>query len=291
MPGGLSSLQGLTGFVIEQPEASPEDRSGNPADPRHANVGEKAQPYSWESLQTPGASTVPPETGLVDEDYEGTYEYWTLTASQVADLPAGDTEPWTHAGPWPSDPIGDGSVQPDQIVRQITTNHILRGQKVGPANRAMLRPWANPQQDRWDEIWQVDPNNSDVPEASNQMKASLAPGGRGSTDRTQSFAKQNSYGFDSRHMHRRYATGSIPGNNLWMRPASRPLVKSIPGPAKLPIGPTSQFAGQDPGLAFGIQGAILADLPTAYVAPPTPQVADSPIGAGESYDYTDYYGM
>lgn len=288
---GLSSLQSLAGFVIEQPEASPEDRSGNPADPRHAQVGEKAQPYSWESLQTPGASTVPPETGFVDEDYNGTYEYWTSVASNIEELPAGDTAPWTHAGPWPADPIGDASVGPDQIVRQITTNAFLRSQRVGPANRAMLRPWANPQQDEWKEIWQVDPNSDDIPEASNQMKASLAPGGRGSTDRRQSFARQNGFGFDSRHMHRRFAAGSIPGNNLWMRPASRPLVKSIPGPARLPIGPTSQFAGQDTGAAFGIQGAILQDLPSAYVTPPDPNISNTQPAEGASYDYTDYYGM
>jgi hypothetical protein len=287
---GLSSLQGLTGFVIEEPEATPEERSGNAADPRHAIVGEKAQPYSWQSLQMPGATaplTVPPEVGFVDD---GIYEYWTQTASNIEELPAGDTAPWTHAGPWPSDPIGDGSVQPDNAVRQLVQNAFLRSQKVGPVSRAMFRPWANPQQDAWKEIWQVDPNSDDIPVASNQMKASLAPGGRGSTDRRQSFAKQNSFGFDSRHMHRRYAAGSIPGNVLWMRPASRPLVKSIPGPAKLPIGSTSQFAGQDPSLAFGTRGAILANLPTAYVAPPTPDVADTPSYGDGSQDYSDYYG-
>lgn len=285
---GLSSLQGLSGFVIEEPEASPEDRSGNAADPRHALVGEKAQPYSWESLQTPGASAPIAESGLVDDS---DFTYWTQPASNVEELPAGDTAPWTHAGPWPDDPIGDASVQPDNIIRQLLKNTFLRSQKVGPANRAMYRPWANPQQDDWKQIWQVDPNDDMIPTASDQMKASLAPGGRGSTDRRQSFAKQNSFGFDSRHMHRRYAAGSIPGNVLWMRPASRPLVKSIPGAAKLPIGPTSQFAGQNPGLAFGTQGAILTNLPTAYAAPPTPDVAQTPVSSGESYDYTDYYGM
>jgi hypothetical protein len=287
---GLSSLQGLTGFVIEHPEAGPEDRSGNPADPRHAQVGEKAQPYSWESQQTPGASapiTGPPE-GFVED---GILDYWTLTASNVDQLPAGDTEPWTHAGPWPSDPIGDGSVSPDNIVRQLTQNAYLRSQKVGPANRAMLRPWANPQQDQWKEIWNVDPNSDDMPDVNSQMKSALAPGGRGSTDRRQSHARQNAFGFDSRHMHRRFAAGSIPGNYLWMKPASRPLVKSIAGPARPPVGPTSQFAGQDTGLAFGIQGAILQDLPTPYVAPPTPDVADSPVPAGEgSSDFSDWYG-
>jgi hypothetical protein len=292
MPTGLSQLEGLSGFVIENPEASPEDRSGNAADPRHEKVGEQAEPYSWQSLQVPGAAL--PTVDDIGEGFidDGITEYWTQTASNVEELPSGDTAPWTHAGPWPSDPIGDGSVSPDNLVRNAMINAELRSQKVGPNPRAIFRPQANPQQDNWNEIWNVDPNSDDIPEVSNQMKAALAPGGRGSTDRRQSFARQNQYGFDSRHMHRRFAFNHIPGNNLWMRPASRPLVKTIPGPAKLPIGPTSQFAGQDPGLAFGTQGAILNDLPNAYNPPPTPNVDQAPItGSVESYSYTDYYGM
>lgn len=288
---GLTSLVGLTGFTVDKPEASPEDRSGNAADSRHANVGEAAQPYSWQSLQTPGAlaaSPGPEDNGLIEDDF-----YWSLTASQVEELPAGDTAAWTHAGPWPADPIGDGSVGPDNAVRQLMTNAALRSLKVGPANRAMYRPWANPQQDAWREIWEVNPNSDDIPVATEQMKASLAPGGRGSTDRRQSFAHQNSYGFDSRHMHRRFAVGHIPGNFPWMRPGSRPLVKSIPGPAKPPIGPSSQFAGQNLGEAFGTRGAILESDANAYPGPAFPYVAPQmdTSNEGESQDYTDFYGM
>lgn len=288
---GLTALAGLTGFTVDSPEASPEDRSGNAADPRHANVGEAAQPYSWESLQTPGAkasSPGPSDNELIEDDF-----YWSLTASQVEDLPAGDTAEWTHAGPWPADPIGDGSVSPDNAIRQLTVNAALRSIKVGPANRAMYRPWANPQQDAWREIWEVNPNSDDIPVASDQMKASLAPGGRGSTDRRQSFAYQNSYGFDSRHMHRRFAIGHIPGNFQWMLPRSRPLVKSIPGPAKPPIGPSSQFAGQDIGAAFNTKGAILEQDAAAYPGPAFPYVAP-PLDTSsveDAQDYTDFYGM
>jgi hypothetical protein len=289
---GLAQLAGLTGYTIEQPEATPEERSGNSADPRHANIGEQAQPYSWQSLAMPGAradTPGPTENDLIEDDF-----FWSLTASQVEDLPAGDTAPWTHAGPWPADPIGDGSVWPDNAIRQLETNAALRSLKVGPASRAMYRPWANPQQDAWREIWEVNPNSDDIPLATNQMKASLAPGGRGSTDRRQSFAHQNGYGFDSRHMHRRFAIGHIPGNFQWMLPASRPLVKGIPGPARPPIGENSQFAGQNLGAAFSQDGAILNNPPNAYPGPPTPYVAPA-MATNEGYtddsDYTDYYGM
>jgi hypothetical protein len=290
---GLTSLVGLTGYTIDNPEATPEDRSGNAADPRHANVGEQAQPYSWQSLAVPGAIPDPPgpsDSGLIEHDYDW---YSTLVASQIEDLPAGDTAPWTHAGPWPADPIGDGSVGPDNAVRQLEMNAALRSLKVGPANRAMWRPWANPTQDAWQEIWEVNPNSDDIPVATNQMKASLAPGGRGSTDRRQSFAKQNDYGFDSRHMRRRFAVGHIPGNFPWMKPAGRPLVKGIPGPAKPAIGPHSQFAGQNLGAAFGTNGAILENPPNAYAGPAVPYIApQSPTDQTQDpYDYTDYYGM
>lgn len=290
---GLTALVGLSGFTVDTPEASPEERSGNPADPRHANVGEQATPYSWQSLQTPGAhanAPGPAENDFIEDDFLG----YILPAGTIDEMVAGDTAPWTHSGPWPADPIGDGSVGPDNAVRQLTVNAALRSIKVGPASRAIMRPWANPVQDAWQEIWEVNPNSDDIPVATDQMKASLAPGGRGSTDRRQSFARQNSFGFDSRHMHRRFAVGHIPGNFPWMRPGSRPLVKSIPGPARPPIGNNSQFAGQNLGQAFGTDGAILTGAPNAYAGPPAPYVAPAladDAEGGEMYDYQDYYGM
>jgi len=290
---GLTALVGLTGYTVDNPEADPEERSGNPADPRHGDVGEKATPYSWQSLQTPGALANSP--GPAEDDLIESWDvFFSLPAGSMDELVADDTAPWTHSGPWPADPIGDGSVGPDNAVRQLETNAALRSIKVGPAQRAMFRPWANPQQDAWQEIWQVDPNSDDIPVATDQMKASLAPGGRGSTDRRQSFAKQNGFGFDSRHIHRRFATGHIPGNFPWMRPGSRPLVKSTPGPAKPQIGSNSQFAGQDIGAAFETDGAILTGSANAYGGPPIPYVAPSLTGnedGGEMYDYQDYYGM
>jgi|SRR5215475_1882373 len=289
---GLTGLVGLTGFTIEDDQATPEERSGNPADPRHARVGEQAEPYSWESLQTPGAKAPRiVEDGLVTDDATD-YAYWVLGAGHVEELPAGDTAPWTHAGPWPSDPIGDGSVSPDNAIRQLEQNTYLRSQKVGPANPAMLKPSDNPQQDVWQEIWEVEPGGDDIPEVSNQMKAALAPAGRGSTDRRQSFAKQNSFGFDSSHRHRRYAAGSIPGNYMYLRPAGRPLVKTIAGPAKPPIGEYSQFAGQDVGQAFSTDGAILTNPANAYPGPPTPYVAPQMGTEAEGApDYVELFGL
>jgi hypothetical protein len=290
---GLTALVGLTGYTIDDDQATPEERSGNPADPRHGRVGEQAEPYSWESLQTPGAKAPRiVDDGLVAENDDATY--WILGAGHTEELPAGDTAPWTHAGPWPSDPIGDGSVSPDNAIRQLQQNTHLRSQKVGPANPGILKPTDNPLNDAWQEIWEVEPGSDDIPEVSAQMKSAMAPGGRGSTDRRQSHAKQNEFGFDSSHRHRRYAAGSIPGNYMYLRPAGRPLVKTIAGPAKPPIGANSQFAGQDVGLAFGTAGAILQTPPNAYGGPPVPYVApeiDTSLDTGEPPDYADLYGL
>jgi hypothetical protein len=98
-------------------------------------------------------------------------------------------------------------------------------------------------------------------------------GGFGSTDRTGNPDGVNGYGFQNAHLHRRYATGSVPGNYMWMKPGGRPMVKTTPGPARPPIGDASPFTGQDLTLSFSTQGAVLANPAGDYEAPPDPYVA------------------
>jgi len=74
---------------------------------------------------------------------------------------------------------------------------------------------------------------------------------------------------------RRFATGSIPGNYMWLKPGGRPLYKTMAGPARPAVGENSPFAGQDPTLAFGTLGGILTDLPAEYEAPPQPALAQA----------------
>jgi hypothetical protein len=95
----------------------------------------------------------------------------------------------------------------------------------------------------------------------------------GTRDRTQSMARQNEYGFDSAHMFRRWAVGAIPGNHMWMRPGGRPLVKSLPGPARPAVGVDSPFHGDDLGASFSIDGAMLQNVPTEYLPPPAVKLA------------------
>jgi hypothetical protein len=110
---------------------------------------------------------------------------------------------------------------------------------------------------------------------------SAGTNGYGSTDRTSSFARQNQYGYDSAHSHRRYATGSVPGNYQWMEPGGRPLVKTTPGPARPAVGQDSPFTNQDLTVAHGVQGAVLQDAPSDYVPPGEPYVAPSHLPSAE----------
>jgi hypothetical protein len=288
---GLNGISGLQSLDVDTPEANPEEIQGNAADPRHGNRGEQSKPYSWESQQTPGGKHGPygpPAEGFLDED--GCY--FTLPAGIIHDDPTAETAPWTHAAPFPKNAAGDMSVSPDNVSRQRRFSMWAHSRRTG-GQRNVYIPTMLAQQDQWAEIWENEPGEVMLTDVNPQMKAGLAPGGRGSTDRTQSFARQNRFGFDGWHMHRRYATGSVPGNYMWMRGKGRPLHKSLAGPARPPIGPDSPFAGQDLGGAFSYDtGAILQDTPTQYVAPPEPYVAPPVQYADESApDWADSYGV
>jgi hypothetical protein len=283
---GLTGLAGLQQIEEDTPEASPEARMGDTVDPAHGKTGEQATPYSWESQQTQaGSHEIIPFEVVDDEEI-----YAILNSGMLTQDPTSERVPWTHAAPWPKDPIGDGSVSPDNTVRQVLDNAAIHAIDTG-GQRNVYSPTMYAQNDSWNEIWEVDPNSVDLSEVPAQMKSGAAPGGRGHTDRTQSNATQNQYGFDSRHMHRRYATGSVPGNYMWMRPGGRPMIKSLAGPARPAIGGNSPFAGDNLGQAFGLDGAILAQPSVQYQPPPEPYIASSfPSTEGPS-DYTDFYGV
>lgn len=288
---GLTGLAGLQSIEIDTPEATPEEIQGNPADPRHGTRGETAKPYSWESQQTQAGSHGPygpPAEGFLDEFDQ----YFALPAEPVGNNPTAETAPWTHAAPFPKNVAGDMSVSPDNVARQRTISAMIHRLRTGGQRNIYLHTM-DPVQDKWNEIWEVDPGVTMLSTPDSRLMSGLAPGGRGQTDRTQSFARQNAFGFGSWHMHRRYASGSLPGNYMWMRPGGRPMNKSLPGPARPAIGADSPFAGQDLGKAFSAKGAVLDGPATEYVAPPEPYVAP-PVDTSfsdESPDWADSYGV
>lgn len=287
MPRPLAGLSGLAGYdqlITRDAQATPEDRSGNPANPRHSRP-QDARPYPSESNLTMGGSHGPygPENQLLGD------EWWFFQpgGSGVED-PTYDHQPVTRAAPFPKG-ISSGPVpseSPDDIANQLEQSRYLHSIKTGASNKMVRTTLGDVTQDDWEEIWEVKPGHSDLVSIPKQLMSSSFQ--FGTTDRTQSMARQNSYGFDSSHMHRRYATGGIPGNNMWMRPGGRPLNKSISGPARPAIGPDSPFAGHDLGAAFGVQGAVLSNLPGEYTPPPQPALS-SGYASDEQSAYVEWF--
>lgn len=275
MPQGLTGLTALAGYqeqIDADAQATPEERLGGPADPRHGEWGEQAAPYPWESSLAMGGSHGPygPENQMLgDEDW-----FFTPAGDDSQD-PTLDRTPDTRAAPKPkgilSGPVPGAT--PDDIANQLQQSREIHAIDTGASKRGTYPPQAvGIQNDTWATAYDdVSPGSTDVQPIGRQaMSSGFLFGTR---DRVQSFARQNEFGFDSAHKHRRVATGSIPGNTMWLKPGGRPLAKSLPGPARPAIGPDSPFAGQDLGQTFSIDGAILQSQPTEYTPPAQPYLA------------------
>lgn len=288
---GLQTLAGQQRVIEENAQATPEQRSGNPADPRHGSWGEQAAPYPWQSSLGMGSTHGPYglENGLLDDDY------WLspLPAGDRNQDPTMDRTPYlTHGGPNPrgilSGPTpSDG---PDAIADQLQQSMALHGIRTNAGVRALVPPQAlGVQNDEWTDFYVYNEGDTRLqPMSRQQMSSSFMFGSR---DRTQSFARQNEHGFDTAHMHRRWATGSIPGNSYWMRPGGRVLVKNIPTVARPAIGEDSPFTGDDIFADFNPSGAILMATPSEYVPPPQPNLGVNPASnaASDSGAVVEWY--
>lgn len=276
----LSGLTGIAGYQVvvdENSQATPEERMGGTVDPAHADYLAQQNIPRGSRMGAPIGPYGPDNQLLSDETW-----FFEPGGDSTQD-PLFDHTPNTHAGPWlkgtQSGPVGD--ISPDANARVLAQSYEKHGMGANADKRATYdRGFAL--NDDWQTVDQTNPGHSDLASLPDQSKSSGF--GWGTTDRSQSFARQNEYGFDSAHQHRRFATGSIPGNYMWMRPGGRPLVKSLPGPARPPIGVDSPFTGQDLGQAFSYDGAILQNTPTEYVAPAQPQLAAAPsVDSNDSY--------
>lgn len=270
---GLSGLATLQTLIDDENQATPEERMGGPVDPAHSKG--LAEDY------IPRGSRIGPPTGPFGPDNQLLGDetwFWESGGSPLED-PDFDHTPSTRAGPWPkgilSGPVG--GVGPDDEAPKLEQLAGLHGIDTNAEARFQYRR-DEPLNDEWQTLEQI--NSGNTLTESGTPKQLLSSGfGWGTRDRVQSMAGQNEYGFDSAHQHRRWAVGSIPGNNYWMRPGGRLMMKSLAGPARPPIGENSPFTGQDLGAAFGIDGAVLQNVPGEYVAPPTPQLAKATVSA------------
>lgn len=262
----LAGLQGIAGSITYDPQASAEQRLGGPADPRHGQpYAVPPAQYPWEVL----TGVAPPQQYGDQAPLAGSTD-WAQPAGSSDQHPFFDGTPNTHAAPWPKGV--EQSVQPDAVARQLEQSVAIHATDMGGSRR--MHTTVAALQDRWSDFWTVD-HGSSLQDANMPGQLKAAAGGYGTTDRVSSFARQNGFGFDSVHMHRRFAIGSVPGNYLWMKPGGRPMRKSQAGPARPPVGQASPFTGQDLTRDFGVQGAVLQDVATEYTAPPEPYLAPS----------------
>jgi hypothetical protein len=275
MPGPVQ-LHGLQGYVDNAPEADPMEVHGGTVNEAHARgFWEDPEPYPWESGidgLTPDAMPLDVFTGSVGHIYAGT------PAGYPAEDPGHDYTPYhTHAAPWPKglDGIRKGNQQPQGTAEYQQESADIHA---SDTNASVHRQYMTEAvQDDWEAFYTVTPGESMLDtNIGSQGKSGFAPGGWASHSRAQSFARQNEFGFDSAHKHRRFAKGSIPGNYMWMRPGGRAMIKSIPGPARPAVGETSPFSGQDVSWGYAASsqvGGVLTNAPTEYNQPPQPYIA------------------
>lgn len=267
---GPTPVTGLPRFIAHiQPEAPPEKVHGGPADPLHGHFGEQAQPYPWEEFAGPHGPYGPAENELLSDLPESQ----TFAAGTVGQDPTGDLTPYhTHAGPNIRGMEMDRG--PEGNARVLQMSALAHGVKTGASRKAFAS--SNPLEDHWTGFYNpvegetiLNPGNGQVGFQAN---------GFGVNDRTSNpFRKINPFGLNTAHRMRRYATGSIPGNYMWMRPGGRPMVKTVAGPARPATG-EGPFYGQDMTRDYGVQGAILMDPATEYQAPPQPYVTPTTQG-------------
>lgn len=267
---GLTGLTPSTGWVDPTPQLTAEERLGGPANPAHGVPGEQAEPYPW----TVYPDMAPMPVG-VENDLLG-YMPYVPEGGQLSTDPIADLQPITHAAPWPRGL--PQSPHPDsQAPWRAQVDEIRDSSDFGASRKAELTgAGSNAVQDDWQQVLATDPgqNFPGLQELPTQAKT-VGVMGWGSRDRLQSLARQNQYGADSAHMHRRFAVGHIPGNFLWLEGSSRPMVKSVPGTAQIPVGTYSPFQGQDTSQSFNTQGSVLQTLPASYTPTADPALAAS----------------
>jgi hypothetical protein len=274
MANAISGLQPLAGINIISNDAAfatPEQRSGGTAHPYHGHIGEQAKPYAWQSQMTPGGSHGPygPENQLLAD------EFWFI---EPAGMPWEDPDVDLNTPSLTRSHASVHTVLPEQIPSQyeaINAQTAVQGLHGSDRNtsRSMTRnSLGYAQQDNWHEIWELNDGSTDLPEVGKPF--SHQANGFGVNDAASNASrKRNLFGYGDKHMHRRFAWSSIPGNYLWLTPRGRPLFKTMAGPARPAIGGNSPFAGQDIGAAFTYDtGAVLQDTPTEYIPPPSPNV-------------------
>lgn len=272
-----AGINGITGYVISSPEAPPFEQQGGIADPRHGIAGEQASPYPWENVPMgPYPGLIQPIDGLVDNlsDYG-------LPSGMLGQDPTGDQTPSNYnAAPYsqenPTAPMADQigiHGRNEGSRRQLLDSLRVHAHNTGAGLKRLFLPQMLAKQDDWNAFFNAIQGEDNVPKVPGSV--GMVAGGFNVNDHVSNpYAKVNGFGFDTSHRHRRYAYGPIPGNTLWLKARSRPMVRSLTNMHQFPT--SGAFAGDDPGATFGIDGAVLQNTPTQYAPPPQPYLG-SPI--------------
>lgn len=272
----IPGVNSITGFVVTNPEAAPFEVHGYPVHPAHSQLGEQASPYPWENIPMgPYPGLMNPIDGMITEIGSGPDT--GLQAGMLGQDPTGDQTPAYHAAPYSTE--GPASPMADQVdigqrhigsTRQLLESASIHASNLGASLKRLFLPQMLARQDNWTGFFNPETGDDIVPKIPGQVSA--AAYGFGVNDHVSNeYAKVNGYGFNTAHRHRRFATGSIPGNTMWMKPGGRPMVRSFTGIDHFPL--SGAFANDDPGATFGYQGAILQNIPSEYVSPPEPTLA------------------
>jgi hypothetical protein len=275
----VPGVNSITGFVNASPEAPPFEQQGGPSDPLHGNFGEQASPYPWMNVPMgPYPGSIDPLPGIVD-DFGGGES--GLAAGLLAQDPTADQTPNYHAAPFPNE--GPTARMPDQMdatgrndgsTRQLLQSLRIHATNTGAGLRRLFDWTYGSKQDEWTGFFNDVQGEDFVPAIPGSVSSNA--GGFGANDHiSNAYHKANASGFNTAHRHRRYATGPIPGNTMWMKPGGRPMVRSFTNQHNFPT--SGAFAGDDPGATFGYQGAVLQDIPSEYVAPPQPSLASAAV--------------
>ena len=272
--GPVTGLLGAEGFTVQEPELTPAQRYGGPYDPRHGQVGEVAAPYPWQVMGFGDRIFAPSLTDYALVDDCGP-ESDTFAAGSIEQDPLGDYAQHvygTHAAVWAANPAGDGSQSPDNVAVQLMQSAELHASDLNSSKVFTHSSEGYVQNDQWEQFYN---NDAETPTLQQRVpqQVGIASGGYGSTDRVQSNAAQNSYGFQNSHLFRRWAKGSIPGNYMWMKPGSRPMTLTYKATRNFPTGVDSPFQGDNPAATFSTTGAILTQIPTEYDGPIQPATA------------------
>ena len=279
-------ITGITGLntdrfrVVLQPEAAPAGVHGNAVDPKHTQTGETAEPYPWIEFLGPHGPYGPAESDLLSELPESR----TLPAGEIVQDPSGDQTPYyTHGGPNIPGLLFNRETGPNHLPdgasSYLEKSRLAHGVRTNAGEKG--RQSSNPENDPWTSFYEPI-QGEDLLTNDRVRDGQVGPSafGYGVNDHmSNDFPKVNSYGFNTAHRMRRYSTNVVPGNWMWLNPGGRPLHKTMPHSAYPPTG-DGPFSGQDATYGYGIEGAILMDSATEYVAPPQPKV----VPAVQAYD-------